>query len=105
MAAILAKRRRHRMAGMKWAELRAREFPGLATKTFLDSAYFGPTPARALDAARRALDEQAEPSALVYEEWRERPEAVRALAARLLRVSPDEVAIVTATTELVNRIA
>jgi selenocysteine lyase/cysteine desulfurase len=89
---------------MDWSAIRAREFSQLGT-TYLDAAYFGPTPACALEAARRALAEQADPSGLVYEEWRERPEALRALVGRLVHASKDDVAFVTSTTEVVNRVA
>jgi selenocysteine lyase/cysteine desulfurase len=89
---------------MDWSELRAREFPRLSG-AFLDSAYFGPLPERSRAAAERALAEASDPSSLVYEEWRERPEAVRALVARLVRCPVDDVAVVTSTTEIVNRIA
>jgi selenocysteine lyase/cysteine desulfurase len=89
---------------MEWSEVREREFSKLAPG-WLNAAYFGPTPERALAAARAALDEQTDPRGLVYEQWRDRPDAIRELAARLTGSSSDDVAWLTSTTEIVNKIA
>lgn len=84
------------------ADLRAAEFPWTADAVYLNSASIGPIPER----ARRAIDEfnrkRAQPHLLPDPDLSAILAESRRLAARLVNVGPDEIALATNTSYGLN---
>lgn len=74
------------------------EFPITGKYAYFDHAAVGPLPRRAVEAAKRVLEEKTEGD-VHWGSWEEIAEATRRSIATLIGSSPDEVALVHSTTE------
>jgi len=81
------------MSHRDWAAIRA-EFPSLEGRTFLNTATFGQIPRRAKDAALAHFDQRERMAGLDFLNWFDDLNGTRALIARLIHCSPDDVAFV-----------
>lgn len=81
------------MSTPDWAGIRA-QFPSLEGRTFLNTATFGQLPISAKQAACAHFARRDETAALDFLDWFDDLNSTRALIARLLHCSPDDVAFV-----------
>ena len=81
------------MSGASWAEIRA-EFPSLQGRTFLNTATFGQLPRRTKEAALAHFDRRDKTAALDFLEWFDDLDKTRALIARLIHCTADDIAFV-----------
>jgi len=86
------------------AELIRHEFKNLAPNYF-NAAYFGPTPLRAQQAMKDAVDRFASPFNIHYTDWRPIPDLAREKIAPLLGVSPDSISNHGGTGEMVATVS
>ena len=73
------------------------QFPVLREWTYLNTATFGPLPQCAREAMERHHCRRDEQACLDFLDWFDDADRVRALAARLLGVDPDDIAFVPST--------
>jgi cysteine desulfurase / selenocysteine lyase len=78
---------------MMWKEVRA-EFPALAGRTFLNTATYGQTPRRALDALNRHLARRNEHACTDFLSWFDDMDQIRGLCARLVHCEASDIAFV-----------
>jgi cysteine desulfurase/selenocysteine lyase len=81
------------MSDREWAEIRA-EFPSLRGRTFLNTATFGQLPRRTKEAALAHFERRDQTAALDFLEWFDDLAGTRALVARLIHCTPDDIAFV-----------
>ena len=74
------------------------EFPVTRKYAYLDHAAVGPLPTRAIEAAKRVIEEKCEGD-LHWQSWEERVEETRNSIAALIGANAEEVALVHSTTE------
>jgi selenocysteine lyase/cysteine desulfurase len=79
-----------------WDHLRD-QFPVLQDWVYLNTATFGPVPRCAYDAMERHRLRRDEQACLDFLDWFDDADRVRALAARLMGASPDDVAFTPST--------
>jgi len=84
---------------------REREFPILKKLDFLNHAGVSPLPARSARAMREMISEAEHYGPFYFKKHRERLEALRGAAAKLLRCTADEIAFVKNTTEGLSLVA
>jgi len=80
-------------------------FPVAKKYAYLNSAAVAPLSTRARDAMRRVITDQSNSGALRYERWFATYDACRDAAARLIRASPDEIALVPSTSAGIATVA
>ena len=76
-----------------WAKIRS-EFPALQNWTFLNTAAFGQLPRCATEAVRRHFEHRDELACSDFLDWFDDADHVRALLARLIHCSADDIAFV-----------
>ncbi len=76
-----------------WSAVRA-EFPALARWTYLNTATFGQMPRRAVAAMEAHLARRDELACADFMSWFDDADAIRALAARMVRCLPEDIAFV-----------
>ena len=81
------------ICGANWAAIRE-EFPSLRGRTFLNTATFGQLPRRAQAAACAHFARRDRAAALDFLEWFDDLDGMRALLARLIHCSADDIAFV-----------
>ncbi|MFB3133411.1 MAG: aminotransferase class V-fold PLP-dependent enzyme [Rhodothermales bacterium] len=79
------------MSHVDWQAIRAL-FPAVERYTYLNTASGGVLSAYAADAAKRYYDEAHTQADVLWDEWLDRAEHVRAQTARFLNADPDEIA-------------
>ena len=79
------------MNHLDWQAIRAL-FPAVERYTYLNTASGGVMSAYAAEAARRYYDEAHTQADVLWDDWLDRAERVRAQTARLLNADPDEIA-------------
>lgn len=79
------------------------EFAHLST-LFFNSAYFGPSPARAKTLALKALEREMDPSGYPYRAWVDLTEEMRTLLAQVIGCPADEVAHSTSVSEIISHV-
>jgi selenocysteine lyase/cysteine desulfurase len=82
-----------------------RQFPVYKTYVYLNHAAVSPLSTRVVSLIHRQAREQMEAGVVKEDAWEERAEEARCEAARLLGVSPSEIAFVTNTTQGLNLFA
>lgn len=80
------------------------EFPILKKFVFLDHAAISPIPRPVLKAIQDFYMQRLNSAGLAWNDWLERLDETRALAAKLIKASPEEIAIIKNTSEGVNLI-
>jgi len=80
------------------------EFPVTEKYAYFDHAAVGPLPTRAVEAAKRVVEEKCDGD-LHWESWEETVEATRNSIAALIGAKADEVALLHSTSEGVAIIA
>ena len=86
------------------AEIRS-DFPVIAERIYLDTAYDGPCPLAVIEAGRDFLERRGMGVAGHVDDWIAVSDEVKALLARLVNATPKEIAITTNTTEGTNIVA
>jgi selenocysteine lyase/cysteine desulfurase len=84
-----------------WSSL----FPGVAGRSWLNTAHQGPLPAPAVAAAERALAEKAAPFRIPDEAFEQRPERLRGLLAGLVGGRADEIVLGNSTSHGLHLVA
>jgi len=87
-----------------WSEIRT-HFPALEAQVYLNTAGGGPMSREAVEAVRHYYDEFYEHGDTGWEFWLGRVESVRARLARMLGVTPDEVAFLANASSGLNHVA
>jgi len=87
-----------------WAAHRA-EFPALATQAYLNTAAGAPMSRGAAAAGRQYYEAAERDGDVHWDEWLERVEAVRAMAATLLTADSGEIAFVQNASAAINAVA
>ncbi len=82
------------MPDANWAIVR-NEFPALEGRAFLNTATYGQTPRRAVEAAHAHLKRRDEKACADFLSWFDDLDGLRADIARLIHASPDDIAFVT----------
>jgi selenocysteine lyase/cysteine desulfurase len=84
-----------------WSSL----FPGVADRSWLNTAHQGPLPAPAIAAAERALAEKAAPFRIPDEAFEQRPQRLRQLLAGLVGGRADEIVLGNSTSHGLHLVA
>jgi cysteine desulfurase/selenocysteine lyase len=85
-------------------ELIKKEFAHLSTDYF-NTAYFGPSPYRAKQKVSNALFKELDPSFFPYHAWIGIPDRIRSKIASLLKISHDQIALGTSTSDFMSMVA
>ncbi len=72
---------------------------------YFNTAYFGPSPYRAKQKVSNALFKELDPSFTAYNTWMGIPDRIRTQIAKLLQVSPDNIALQSSTTDVISIVA
>jgi cysteine desulfurase / selenocysteine lyase len=76
-----------------WQEVRE-QFPALKGRTFLNTATYGQTPRRAVEAMHRHLARRDEHACTDFLTWFDDMDAIRALCGRLIHCEPADIAFI-----------
>lgn len=73
--------------------------------TYLNSAYFGPTPVRSREFVEKSLQRTMDPSGLTIDEWMKIPDRIRNQLAKLMGAPSDNIAIGSSVSDFVSHVA
>jgi len=73
--------------------------------TYLNSAYFGPTPVRSREYVEKSLKRTMDPSGIAIEDWINIPDRIRNQLGALMGVSADNIALGSSVSDFVSHVA